>query len=149
MARPGAAGRLLVQQRERPRARRDGERTHAALIRFAELRAFTNRIKPAPVWVQREEGWTFGFSGDLRHSELARGQVEAGNVNALALGTGVGAEEDEELAPGRGEWQQTEREKENQWRAEVFHGGRKQDLPAVASGRFAPSWGSALRSLRR
>src|ERR1041385_8327391 len=112
MARPGAAGGLLVEQCEHSRARRDGERTHATLIRFAELRAFTNRVEPAPVRVQRQEGWAFSFSGDLRHGEFAGGRVEPTNINALALRAGVGAEEDEEFPRRSRERQQTEREKE-------------------------------------
>ena len=53
-----------------------------------------------------KESWIHGFSGKFRRAQRAGCRIESGNVNALALHTGVSAEINQLFAGETGRWPQ-------------------------------------------
>ncbi len=100
VARPGAPGALPVEQPEPARLLVHAERAHRADLFAVHNARLTDRIEEAPVGMDRQETRAGRGHRQLRRRELAGSGVEAGNINALAPGTGISAEINPQRAAG-------------------------------------------------
>src|SRR3974377_1233956 len=89
MARPGAAGRLFIQQRQLARFRVDGEGADGALGLAAPVANFFNGVEQPSVRMQGEERWVLSLCCQLGCRQRFGSRIEHSRVNPVALGTGI------------------------------------------------------------
>ncbi|MEI2721999.1 MAG: FGGY family carbohydrate kinase [Verrucomicrobiota bacterium] len=130
MTRLAAAGGVPVNQGEFTSLGINCERAHRAISFVLRLGRLPNGVEVAFIWMQGEKTGIPDVSGQFRRGQPARRRVESGNIDALALRAGVGAEKDE-LLPGPRRRQPEQKQRTG--KAIVSHASKKHEPRRKAS----------------
>ena len=104
VARPGAPRWSLIQERQATGLRIDRQGTYGAGFLAVAVLHFAHCIEQRATRMEGQEGGVGEFGGQTGQLQLAVGEVQAAEVDALAVSASVGAHVDQQLAGAGGRW---------------------------------------------